>query len=76
MEDNVLIVNQNYFKSLNNDKIVLINNEIDNLRLNIISYNQIIDNSEKDIVSKQEEKAKLEASNLAIDETIKILETT
>jgi predicted nucleic acid-binding Zn-ribbon protein len=73
MVNEVLVINQEHYKQLNNDQIVFCNGRIADLRQQIVSYGGAIDENEQNIKAKQEEIVRLEASNLAIDETIVIL---
>jgi predicted nucleic acid-binding Zn-ribbon protein len=73
MVNEALVINQEHYKQLNNDQIVFCNGRIADLRQQIVSYGGAIDENEQNIKAKQEEIVRLEASNLAIDETIAIL---
>jgi predicted nucleic acid-binding Zn-ribbon protein len=73
MVNEALVINQEHYKQLNNDQIVFCNGRIADLRQQIVSYGGAIDENEQNIKAKQEEIVRLEASNLAIDETIVIL---
>lgn len=75
MANEVLIVNQEHYKELNNNQITFCNERIADLQQQIVSYGQAIDENNQNIRDFQEQIVKLEASNLGIDETIKILET-
>jgi hypothetical protein len=74
MVNEVLVINQEHYKQLNNDQIVFCNERIADMQQQIVSYGQAIDENEQNIKNKQEEIVKLEASNLAIDQTIDILQ--
>ena len=73
MVNEALVINQEHYKQLNNDQLVFCNGRIADLRQQIVSYGEAIDENEQNIKAKQEEIVRLEASNLAIDETIVIL---
>ena len=75
MANEVLIANQEHYKELNNNQITFCNERIADLQQQIVSYGQAIDENNQNIRDFQEQIVKLEASNLGIDETIKILET-
>lgn len=69
METEVLVTNQLHYKELNNKQIELNQGEIEREK-------DIIVECERDIAERTKNIAELTASNLAIDETIRILKAT
>lgn len=75
MANEALIANQEHYKELNNTQITFCQSRIADLQQQIVAYGQAIDENNQNITTYQEQIAELEASNLGVDETIKILET-
>ena len=74
MSNQELIENQLKLKEMTNARIAWVTDEINSIRGQVVTYNDIIAQITGYIPDKQKEVDDLELSNIKIDETIAILE--